>query len=191
MDWGSCLTGNPGGPQDVATIGCVSVIIQNIINAALVLAGVVALIFIVWSGIQLIMSRGDQERIASAKKTLTFAIIGLVFLLLSFALFNFVLSELGISQDSVGIQQSSATGGSCPDGSGTYSCGVTSDTQCPLCSASAKCDTGVYSIASCSGSAQCESDSDCKGTCPAGQTTTTYCNKQPLQQLGTCVTNCH
>jgi len=96
-DWGSCVV------NGVATLGCVWIVLQNLINALIALSGVVALFFIIWSGISMITSQGDQEKLASAKKTLTFAIIGLVFILLSFVLFNFILSTLGLSASSVGM----------------------------------------------------------------------------------------
>lgn len=93
-----CLT---GGDAQVATLACIWPLLNNIINAAIALSGVVALIFIIWSGIQLITASGDTEKISGAKKTLTFAIIGLVFILLSFALFNGFFGVLGIDQNVV------------------------------------------------------------------------------------------
>lgn len=97
-NWSSCVDS-----KGVATIGCIWVVLQNIINAALALAGVTAVIFIIWAGIGFVTSQGDQERIASAKKTLTFAIIGLLLILFSLAIFNFVLTTTGISPSSAGV----------------------------------------------------------------------------------------
>ena len=80
-DWNSvegCLV------NDVPTLKCIPVVFNNIIAAALTFAGVVALFFIILSGIKMITSGGDPKAVDGAKKTLTFAIIGLVLVLLSF-----------------------------------------------------------------------------------------------------------
>ena len=77
--------------NDVATLQCIPVVFENIVRAALIFAGVVALFFILISGIRLITSSGDPKAIEGARKTLTFAIIGLVIILLSF----FIISMIG------------------------------------------------------------------------------------------------
>lgn len=83
-------------PEGVPTIGCIWVVLQNIINAAFILSGVVALFYIITAGIKFITSRGDPEAIESARKTLTFAIIGLIFILMSFVLLNIIFETIGV-----------------------------------------------------------------------------------------------
>ena len=53
--------------------------------------------------INIITANGDAEKISGAKKTLTFAIIGFVFIMLSLVIFNFVFKITGTPQNSVGI----------------------------------------------------------------------------------------
>jgi lysylphosphatidylglycerol synthetase-like protein (DUF2156 family) len=91
--WSSCLENG-----DVATLACIPIVIKNVINAALVFAGVVALILIIYSGIKYITSRGDQTAIDSAKKTLTYAIIGLIVIFLSFFIVQLISQLTGVSQ---------------------------------------------------------------------------------------------
>jgi len=93
MPWDSCLENG-----DVATLACIPIIIKNIINAALVFAGVIALILIIYSGIKFISSRGDQNEIDSAKKTLTYAIIGLIIIFLSFLIVQVIGQLTGVEQ---------------------------------------------------------------------------------------------
>ena len=83
--WGDCVKAAPGLPQEqgVATLECLPEIFSRLVNWAFVLAGIVALFFIVYAGIKLINSGGDKAAVEEAKKTLTFAIIGLVIILLS------------------------------------------------------------------------------------------------------------
>ncbi len=97
-DESGCLHETASGTQ-VATLSCIWPLFSNIINAAIVLSSAVALIFIIWSGIQLITANGDPEKISGAKKTLTFAIIGFVFIAVSFALFNGFFGLLGVDQN--------------------------------------------------------------------------------------------
>lgn len=98
--WGQCLDTTHSEYQ-VATLSCIWPLMSNIINAAIVLSAVVALYFIIISGIRFISSRGDTEAISNAKKTLTFAIIGFIFIILAFTLFNFVFTLTGIDQNAV------------------------------------------------------------------------------------------
>lgn len=85
MDWGGCVSS-----EGVATLNCIPIIFKNIVNWALILSGVTALFFVIISGTRYIRSGGDQEKIKGARETLTYAIIGLVIILLSFAIINFI-----------------------------------------------------------------------------------------------------
>lgn len=84
-EWGACVK------DGIATLNCLPVVFENIVRAALLFAGVVAVFLILISGIKLITSGGDPKQVEGAKKTLTFAIIGLVIILLSF----FIISIIG------------------------------------------------------------------------------------------------
>lgn len=85
----------------VATLRCIWPLMNNIINAAIMLSGIAALFFLMWGGVKYITSRGDSAAVESAQKTITFAIIGLVVVILSFAIFNFVLGFLGINPNDI------------------------------------------------------------------------------------------
>lgn len=100
-DWGSCVKEIPGQEgTGVATISCIWIALQNIINAALVLSAVAAVFLIIYSGIQYVTSNGDKEKVDGARKRLTYAIIGLVFILLSFTFINLFsqLTGVGLNQ---------------------------------------------------------------------------------------------
>lgn len=79
MDWSGCL--RDGG---VATLACVPLVFKNVINSLFALAGVVGVFFIVMAGLKFLTSGGDPTRVEQAKRTMTYAIIGLVVVLLSF-----------------------------------------------------------------------------------------------------------
>lgn len=76
--------------QSIGTIGCLPYYLNNIVNGALGLAGVAAVILITLSGIRLLLSGGDVIKVEKAKKSLTYSIVGFVIILASFFLLNAV-----------------------------------------------------------------------------------------------------
>lgn len=92
-DWSSCLE-----KADVATLACIPIIIKNVVNAALVFAGVIALILIIFAGITYITSKGDPAKVETAKKTGTYAILGLIIIFFSFFIINVISQVTGVDQ---------------------------------------------------------------------------------------------
>lgn len=66
------------------------IIAERAIQITLVFIFILALIFIIISGIKWITAGGDKTKVQSARGTLTYAIIGLILALLSFFIVNFV-----------------------------------------------------------------------------------------------------
>lgn len=102
MDWNSIIANcyedvpvNGATVQKVATLDCLPAVFQNLVNAALIFAGVVAVIFIIISGLKFITSGGDAKQIEGARHTLTYAIIGLIIILLSFMMINLIAGITG------------------------------------------------------------------------------------------------
>lgn len=68
-------------------------IIQNSLTVLMVITIILVLFFLIWAGIKWITSEGDKQKVQSARSTLTYAIIGLVIVFLSFfilSIFNFL-----------------------------------------------------------------------------------------------------
>lgn len=74
----------------VATLGCIPYILKNLISAALAFSGAVAVILIIVSGIKFITSRGDAKQVEGARKTMTYAILGLILIFFSFLILNLI-----------------------------------------------------------------------------------------------------
>lgn len=74
--------------------GDVGIIIGNITQDLLLLSGVVCVGYIIYAGIQIVLSGGDPAKYAKGKKTLTAAIIGLVISVLAYAIVYFVADVL-------------------------------------------------------------------------------------------------
>jgi hypothetical protein len=85
MDWSACT--RSGG---IATLSCIPIVFKNIINSAFMLAGIVGVFFIVFAGIKFLTSGGDPVRVEQARRTMTYAIIGLVLILLSFVIIKLI-----------------------------------------------------------------------------------------------------
>lgn len=88
-------------PNGVATLNCVPNIFPTILTLAIVLAFIAALILIIFSGIKFITSGGDEKQVEGARKTLTFAIIGLVVVLASFFIVQTIGRQTGVNCISV------------------------------------------------------------------------------------------
>lgn len=89
----------------IPTIDCLPILFANLIYWLILLSGTVALIFVIFGGIKYLISGGDQAKAESAKKTLTWSIVGLIVILSSFFIVNLVadltkincLSEFGFT----------------------------------------------------------------------------------------------
>lgn len=61
----------------------ISTLIDNLIALAADLAGGIAIIMLIWAGIQYFTAYGNEEKANKAKTTITWAIVGLVFIILA------------------------------------------------------------------------------------------------------------
>ena len=78
--------------KDNCSIGNLFQLIFNIINFLLSWAGTLAILFVVWAGVKMILANGNQEAISTAKTTLSHAIIGFFLIMISFIIVNAVVS---------------------------------------------------------------------------------------------------
>jgi len=75
--------------------GSIRVLILNIVNFFLLFLGLIAVIMIIYGGITYVTAGGNQESVDKAKKIIMYAIIGIVIVLISFALVRTVISGAG------------------------------------------------------------------------------------------------
>lgn len=85
------------GANAVWTLSCVFPLIANLIYWLLILSAVVATFSIIFAGIRLTTSGGDPKTVDNGKKILTFAIIGLVLIFLSFFILNTIGDVTGLA----------------------------------------------------------------------------------------------
>ena len=70
-------------------------IIVNVINALMGLLGLVAVIIIIYGGFLYLTSAGEEEKIKKAKKSMVSGVIGLVLVILSWVIAQFIFSLFG------------------------------------------------------------------------------------------------
>ncbi|PIR80252.1 MAG: hypothetical protein COU25_01070 [Candidatus Levybacteria bacterium CG10_big_fil_rev_8_21_14_0_10_35_13] len=95
--WSACsLNGIP-------LLTCIPPLVTNLINWALVFAGVVAFFLLIFSGYKFISSGGDPKNVEGAKKTATYAIAGLILILLSFFIVRTIGQITGLESDCINL----------------------------------------------------------------------------------------
>ena len=101
------IPGTDGSPVEIQTPGTVptgglesggdgSLAIKNGIVIFLVLITIASLFFLIIGGIKWITSAGDKTKIESARKTILYAIMGLILTFLSFFIINLVGGLFGV-----------------------------------------------------------------------------------------------
>ncbi|MBI4099633.1 hypothetical protein HY440_01355 [Candidatus Microgenomates bacterium] len=81
---------------DVPSLGCLSQVVTNIIYYLFAFLSAVALLFLLYGAIKFVVSRGDQKALQSARGTMTYAVIGLVLILLSYSIILLITNALGL-----------------------------------------------------------------------------------------------
>jgi cytochrome bd-type quinol oxidase subunit 2 len=73
--------------------GQVNKLVKLIVNVISAIAGIAAVIMIIISGMKFITSSGDTSKVASAKNTIVYAIIGLVIVVFAQFIIRFVIDK--------------------------------------------------------------------------------------------------
>lgn len=74
----------------IATLQGLEGIFQNIIGSLLFIAGIILFITLIMGGIKFITSGGDPKGLESAKKTLTYALVGIVLVTAGYLVLVFI-----------------------------------------------------------------------------------------------------
>lgn len=74
--------------------GTVSDALGNVIKLVITLAGMLAVVMIMYSGIQMALSAGSPQRFAKGRLTLLYAVAGLVMAIAALAIVTFVTTNI-------------------------------------------------------------------------------------------------
>ena len=90
-------------PNEIRPIGNIVSVIRAIIQLILVIAFVLAFIMLLIGGIRWITAGGDEKAVGSARNMITAALIGLVIVLVAYALIRLVETFFGLNIISEGV----------------------------------------------------------------------------------------
>ena len=109
----AATTGEMRGKSVDNTVG-------SIVNVLLWVVGILSVAMIAWSGFKYITSAGDTSKLASAKSTLIYAVVGLIIAILAYAIVTFVRTQVVSTGKSSGgtISGGYGSGGGSSSGSG-------------------------------------------------------------------------
>jgi|WetSurMetagenome_2_1015567.scaffolds.fasta_scaffold118474_2 hypothetical protein len=79
---------SPTGSAEETYFG--GVFLPQLTTTIIAMAGVTAVLFIIIGGVQILTAYGNDEKIGKAKKTITYAIIGLLAAILSYAIVSII-----------------------------------------------------------------------------------------------------
>ena len=109
----------------VATLNCVFPLLANLIYWLILFSGTVSLIVIIISGLRFITSGGEAKSVETAKKSMTYAILGLLLVFLAFLILNtiaYVTNVACLSDITKGIPSFQSCGSTTSSGSGGVAC---------------------------------------------------------------------
>ncbi len=79
---------------DTSDKNTLMIMVKDVINILLFVAGIIAVIFIVVGGFRFVTSEGDANKASQAKRNILYAVIGLVIAASSYTIVGFVLGQL-------------------------------------------------------------------------------------------------
>lgn len=91
------------GPEDIGSI------LLALVDMLLTLGGIIAIGFVIYGGIQYVLSQGEPDKIKGAQKTVLNAVIGLVIALLATGIVSFIGGKLITSTTAPAAQSAPTT----------------------------------------------------------------------------------
>ncbi len=84
-----------GAAPSASAQGTLGQNITTILNFFLGILGLIAVAFLIYAGVMMVTAGGAEEQINKAKKVITYAVIGIIIILLAWTIVSFVTSALG------------------------------------------------------------------------------------------------
>lgn len=92
-------TGNPADEKQCRSVSIYVVLLLNVANYLFGIVGALALLFFIYGGFTLILSRGSSEQTKKGIEIVTAAIIGLVIVFGAYMLVQFLGTAIGLKGD--------------------------------------------------------------------------------------------
>lgn len=91
--------------SEVPTFGELEKVFGNVVQAAIAVAGIVFLIMLLIGGFNLITAGSEAPKAEAAKKTVTYAIFGFIFIAVSYLILQIIKSFTGVNVTQFKITQ--------------------------------------------------------------------------------------
>ena len=78
--------------------GSLTDLINRILGYVLVIAGLIAVIYLIFGGFKYLTSGGNDKAVTEAKNTIMYAIVGLIIIAAAFAIKSWVFSLIGVAE---------------------------------------------------------------------------------------------
>src|SRR3990167_8790533 len=82
--------------QDPATFRDLNFLFRNILQSVIVIGGFAAFVMLIFGGFRYLTAQGDPKSISAARGMITWAIVGLAFLILSWLIIRFIADFTGL-----------------------------------------------------------------------------------------------
>ena len=82
--------------QDPATFRDLNFLFRNILQSVIVIGGFAAFVMLLFGGFRYLTAQGDPKSISAARGMITWAIVGLAFLILSWLIIRFIADFTGL-----------------------------------------------------------------------------------------------
>jgi uncharacterized membrane protein len=83
-------------PSGFAKLSSIPILFENILGAITVLGGFAALMMLIFGGFRYIVAQGDPKAVQAARGTLTWAIVGLVMIIVAWLILAFLADFLNL-----------------------------------------------------------------------------------------------
>lgn len=89
------------GVTDFFGFKCIMEIVFRFVDVAIIVSGIALLVYLVWGGVEWLVSGGDKTKIQSAQSRISNAVIGVAFIAVSYAIWLLALTFFGIDVSTV------------------------------------------------------------------------------------------
>jgi len=79
--------------------------VKNFVGLSITIAAILTLIFLIWGGIEYIISGGNQDRAKSAKSKITNGITGFIIVVIIWAIWRLIIYFLGVADTPEGTTE--------------------------------------------------------------------------------------
>jgi hypothetical protein len=86
----------PGG-SGFADLSQLEKVFGNVVTSVTILAGFAAFVIVIWGGFKYLVAQGDPKAVSAARSTLTWGILGLAILIISWITLAFISQFTGVN----------------------------------------------------------------------------------------------